>query len=50
MIARIGRQDVESIRQIAAGRLPVARGTKHPMQDDQRRPAGTAEVAMEKHN
>ncbi len=48
MIAQIEREDMEIFREIAPGGLPVPRGAKETMKDDEGRFTGTAQITMKK--
>lgn len=47
MISQIHREHAKVCRQIRACGLPVARRSEHPVEEDERRLAGTAEITME---
>jgi len=47
MIAQVQGEHVITLRQVPPRRLPVARGAEDPVEDDERGPAGAAEVAVE---
>ena len=48
VIPQVEREHVEMRRQIRARRLPVARRSEHPVQEDQRRLARATQITMEK--
>jgi len=50
VVAQVQRENMEFLREVCAGGLPVAGRAEQPVQDDKRRMAPAAKVAMKELN